>query len=676
MRSSTLTKSIGLLSAFLFAFQVLGADVRNNLYTDQFHLTGQNVNTVPYLDAGKKLISSIVTPTELLLLDSATSANTPSVLIKRDGSGNFSAGTITANLTGTATSAQPQYNFVNRTTNYNANIGDWVYANGSSFTVTLPDATAVGSSGKPVVVQHAGTSFSSVFTIATTGGQTITGPPNNTVYTTTQVAEYTNNEQMEFRADGGNWKLINHKSETGWIDLGNFMQYYTYTVSSAAATLAAVYSPAYSFTLVSAGNATAAATYIPAWIYTVSTASATAAAVYIPAFQFSVTAANATAADVYKDSNGTSYTVGGTIIAGTTLIAQGSVTPVASGVLTKFSGSGDATITYSLVVGNTSGLGNMTVSSTISGGTTLTTTGGGSGLTAPGALIKSSGTGDLTIQFSARTGQSQNDSTCTVPATIVSQTTLVATCTDASGAMHTSGTLVKNGGTGDAILPFNNISGESTGAGSKAYRVAQTIAAQTTLITQSEAVIPTNSSGKLGKISGTGDTVITYSAVAGAANLMNATTTIPTFYGSPTDNNWKVRRVEGEYLELWVQFYQTVAAVAGSGDYIWPWPAILPPISATASQALGGGAQSPTSQAQHPELGKFRWPMSGTVDFNAAAFGIFGFAIPWTSTSFRPFMGNYQFTNTGVAAGSTFMPASAIIGYNFRVKFPVTGLLP
>jgi len=41
----------------------------------------------------------------------ATSANIPSTLVLRDGSGNFSAGTITANLTGTATNATTSVNF-------------------------------------------------------------------------------------------------------------------------------------------------------------------------------------------------------------------------------------------------------------------------------------------------------------------------------------------------------------------------------------------------------------------------------------------------------------------------------------------------------------------------------------------------------------------------------------
>lgn len=59
--------------------------------------------TVPYLDASKKLTSSAITPTQLALLGTATNANTPSTLVQRDGSGNFSAGTITAGLTGNVT---------------------------------------------------------------------------------------------------------------------------------------------------------------------------------------------------------------------------------------------------------------------------------------------------------------------------------------------------------------------------------------------------------------------------------------------------------------------------------------------------------------------------------------------------------------------------------------------
>lgn len=46
-----------------------------------------------------------------LLANAATDLNTASTIVKRDGSGNFSAGTIIANLTGTATNATTSVNF-------------------------------------------------------------------------------------------------------------------------------------------------------------------------------------------------------------------------------------------------------------------------------------------------------------------------------------------------------------------------------------------------------------------------------------------------------------------------------------------------------------------------------------------------------------------------------------
>ena len=43
--------------------------------------------------------------------NTATNANTANTIVKRDGSGNFSAGTITANLNGNATTATTATNF-------------------------------------------------------------------------------------------------------------------------------------------------------------------------------------------------------------------------------------------------------------------------------------------------------------------------------------------------------------------------------------------------------------------------------------------------------------------------------------------------------------------------------------------------------------------------------------
>lgn len=53
-------------------------------------------------------------------LDSATASNTPHAIVLRNGSGNFSAGTITANLTGTATTATDANNVTINDTSTNS----------------------------------------------------------------------------------------------------------------------------------------------------------------------------------------------------------------------------------------------------------------------------------------------------------------------------------------------------------------------------------------------------------------------------------------------------------------------------------------------------------------------------------------------------------------------------
>lgn len=677
MRRSTYTKLAGLLSAFFYTFAVLATNNQPNLYSDKIHLTGENTNTVLTLDGSKQLKSSTITPTQLLDLGTSTNANTPSTLVKRDGSGNFSAGTITGTLVGGATFAQSQWNFTSQTSNYSATLGDWVYANGSSFVITLPDASAPNASGRPIYVQHGGVSLTNVYQINTTAGQTITAAPDNTVYTTGQISLYTNNEQFEFRANNGNWTVTIHRSDTDFKDLGTFIQYYTYTVSSAAATGAAVYSPAITFTLTAAGNATAAATYVPSWVYSVSPAAATVAATYNPAYVFTPTLpANATVAAVYKDGNGASYTVAATIAASSPLVVTGTATPPASGTLVLFSGVGDANINYTSVAGNPTTQGTYTVANTIAAGTTLVTTSTATAPNASGRLVKLAGTGDAVIQYTSIAGAPSTTTTCTTAATIAAQTSVVKTCTADPPA---AGTLTKTVGTGDVILPYNSWVGENTAAGVKVYRVSQTIAAQTTLITQSEAVIPTLSSGKLGKISGTGDTVITYSAVTGAPNTLLATTTPPTFYGSPLVNNWKWRRLNGKYVEVWYNYYQSIIGFgAGSGTWLWPMPPNIPidTVKAPATQNLGAGAQSGTEQAEQPSLTQFRWPMTGSADQNAAAYMPYAFAVPWSSTQFRAFCIHYNLSSVFVSQGSTFIPPTIVFGTNIRVIFPVQNWIP
>lgn len=63
-------------------------------------------------------------------------------------------------------------------------------------------------------------------------------------------------------------------------------------------------------------------------------------------YTFTVTSANATVGAVYSN-NGQTFTVLATIVSGTTLQTTGSGAPLASGTLTKVSGTGDSTITFS-----------------------------------------------------------------------------------------------------------------------------------------------------------------------------------------------------------------------------------------------------------------------------------------------------------------------------------------
>ena len=69
------------------------------------------------------------------LANAATNANTPSTIVKRDGGGNFTAGTITANLTGTATNA----------TNITGSLTGDVTNSGNAVTVTGLQGRAVSN---------------------------------------------------------------------------------------------------------------------------------------------------------------------------------------------------------------------------------------------------------------------------------------------------------------------------------------------------------------------------------------------------------------------------------------------------------------------------------------------------------------------------------------------------
>lgn len=112
---------------------------------------------------------------------------------------------------------QPTLNYTAQTTTYAAVINDWVVMSSASWTVTLP--TAVSQTGKQIILQHAGTSLSQVYTINTTSSQTVGGIASGS------YVLGTNGETLTLASDGTNWQILNHQTTTGWAS-------YTLTISA------------------------------------------------------------------------------------------------------------------------------------------------------------------------------------------------------------------------------------------------------------------------------------------------------------------------------------------------------------------------------------------------------------------------------------------------------------
>ena len=144
--------------------------------------TGNYVSNVQASGSGISIIGSAAENATLTVNSNATATNTVSTLVFRDSSGNFSAGTITANLTGTASiaSSAVAVNTVTDTSNTLYLLGSrsstgiastQVYVDSSisivgntitatTFSGNATTATSAGSAGTSVTAGSAGTSVS------------------------------------------------------------------------------------------------------------------------------------------------------------------------------------------------------------------------------------------------------------------------------------------------------------------------------------------------------------------------------------------------------------------------------------------------------------------------------------------------------------------------------------
>lgn len=170
-------------------------------------LTADISGTLPIANGGTNNSSLGVTAGGVLYTDGSKLIN-----VGAGSSGNFLKSNGASAPTWGSVTAAAGFNFVSKTSAYTAIINDYVLSSGASFIITLP--TAVSVAGQQIGIQHAGTSLTQVYTLNTTSSQTIGGIASGS------YALYTNGETLVLVSDGANWQILNHKTDTGWIDGG------------------------------------------------------------------------------------------------------------------------------------------------------------------------------------------------------------------------------------------------------------------------------------------------------------------------------------------------------------------------------------------------------------------------------------------------------------------------
>ena len=134
------------------------------------------------------------------------------------------------------------------------------------------------------------------------------------------------------------------------------------------------------------------------YMFVCASCSATAAAVYEMSYTFTTASGSITAGATYTN-NSVTFTQSATTVSSLAQIMTGSGNPAASGTLTKTSGTGPATLTFSAFAGQSTAM-TTTINTTIASGTFLFGANtSGSVSVAAGSLTKVSGSGDTTITF-------------------------------------------------------------------------------------------------------------------------------------------------------------------------------------------------------------------------------------------------------------------------------------
>jgi hypothetical protein len=181
--SGTLISSsdIGTVSNTMLAGSIANSKLANSTISGVS--LGSNLNTLTLATSGTGLSGSATYngsgAATFTVTSNATSANTASAVVARDASGNFSAGTVTAALSGNATTA---------TTLQTARAINGVSFNGSADITVHTAGTGISISGTTVTNTDTG-SAQNIYKNITDG--------------TTTAAAGSNNDTIKFRASGG-----------------------------------------------------------------------------------------------------------------------------------------------------------------------------------------------------------------------------------------------------------------------------------------------------------------------------------------------------------------------------------------------------------------------------------------------------------------------------------------
>lgn len=205
-RDSSGNFSAGIITANLNGNATNASTVTNGVYTTGSYnnpswitgLSGSKVTNIP----NSSLINSSVTVNGVsvslgqgITLTPAnlggTPNNTPSTLVQRDSSGNFSAGTITASLNGTALNATSVTNGVYTTGSYNN--PSWITGLAGSKVTNIPNSSLQNSfinlNGTPIALGQSATfpfvvtngSYSNPSWITSLAGSKVTEIPNSSL---------------------------------------------------------------------------------------------------------------------------------------------------------------------------------------------------------------------------------------------------------------------------------------------------------------------------------------------------------------------------------------------------------------------------------------------------------------------------------------------------------------